>query len=505
MLQAGRYLNRIPQILKDANYLDLNSNLLTSYFAKFNDFLSTKVFFKNYNKTLMTSLNVENYFNNFFIQHNFIATTGEVDDWKNSTLAVSYIQWFTKHFYLHSRVTLNLHTSELAFTTPQPLLNSSSTFKYCSSSFFSTFTKLSSIQYTPCGSSLASHHATQSVRPFFNTVFNNAFILGTYGFYFKMLPEDGTIFTTTLLRSYLHSAYSFVESLNLKKKILKSFLSKPVYQLSDEAFSDVYDTFGFNFYVINHNISSSKSSFKLNSRPVDSLYVADYPFYNSEDEFEPEPDKSLRIKFKPGYSIIWRRVRALFKEVFFLKFKYQHRLTTHLFLYEHNIFRNNMYKITDNNIHLLLIRNKFAFDLSWGRELLDNHYVFINGFMVTNPQIIVVKGDFVQLLVHIKYYMIIKWRHSAAIIKKTRAYRFAKRKFRPKDVRVGADRNYNYPDWLLKLRFYDSEIPSFVEIDFFTLSFLVIYNPFVDSHTDPYVDYVGIPKVVRLYNWKYIN
>jgi len=517
VLRDRRYLanltafNKPNSILADTNYLDLSINLLTPYFAKFNTLLNTKMSFKNQNKKLMTNVNAENYFNNFFIQRCFIYTAGEVVASENSaafnglTLSMAYMQWFTKQFHLYSRPTLNLHSPELMRVQSRTAFSVSNTRKYHSLTFFATFTKLSSNYYTPTGSSLSSHQAVQSAKPFFKTVFNNAFVLSTYGFYFKILPEDGTVLTTTLLRSYLHSAYSFVESLNLKKKILKSFLAKPVYQLSEEAFNDVYDTFGFNFYVINRSLLYPKPYTRNSFRPVDSLYISDYPFYNSEDEFEPEPDKSLRIKFKPGYSIIWRRVRALFKEVFFLKFKYQHRLTTHLFSYEHNIFRNDMYRKTDNNIHLLLIRNRFAFDLSWSTELLDNHYVFINGFMVTNPQTILVKGDFVQLLVHIKYYMIIKWRHSVSIIKKTRAYKFAKRKFRPKDIRIGADRNYNYPDWLLKLRFYDSEIPSFVEIDFFTLSFLIIYNPFVDAHTDPYVDYVGIPKVVRLYNWKYIN
>jgi len=509
--------NKTNPVHADTSYLNLSINLLTSYFAKFNTLLINKISFKNQNKKLITNVNVENYFNNFFVQHSFISTADEFIVDENSAtfealyspvslaLGMTYMQWFTKQLHLYSRVTSRLHYTELICVQDRNIISVSNIRKYCSSSFFTIFTKLSSTYYTPDGSSLSSYRAVQSTKPFFKTVFNNAFVLSTYGFYFKMLPEDGTVFTTTLLRSYLHSIYSFVESLNLKKKILKSFLAKPVYQLSEDAFSDIYDTFGFNFHVINHSLSSTKPFTKINSRPIDSLYIVDYPFYNLEDEFEPEPDKSLRIKFKPGYSIIWRRVRSLFKEVFFLKFKYQHRLTTHLFSYEHNIFRNDVYRKTDNSIHLLLIRTRFAFDLSWSMELLDNNYVFINGFMVTNPQTILVKGDFVQLLVHIKYYMIIKWRHSVSIIKKTRAYKFAKRKFRPKDIRIGADRNYTYPDWLLKLRFYDSEVPSFTEIDFFTLSFLIIYNPFVDSHTDPYVDYVGIPKVVRLYNWKYIN
>ena len=57
-------------------------------------------------------------------------------------------------------------------------------------------------------------------------------------------------------------------------------------------------------------------------------------------------------------------MRSLFKEVFHLKFKYQHRLTTHLFIYERNLQKNDLYRQTDNTIHLMLIRNKFAFDLS---------------------------------------------------------------------------------------------------------------------------------------------
>jgi hypothetical protein len=170
--------------------------------------------------------------------------------------------------------------------------------------FFETISKLSLAQSTPDSNELLSHRSVQPVKPFFKTAFNNSFVLSTYGFYYRVLPEDETTLTSTRVRAYLHGVYSFSESLTLKKNILKAFLVKPEYQISEAAMNDVYDTFGFNFYTMNRAASSAKHNNSFYFNPTDSLHLSDYPFYNAEDEFEPEPDKSLRIKFKPGYSII---------------------------------------------------------------------------------------------------------------------------------------------------------------------------------------------------------
>ena len=70
--------------MKNSIYLNLSTNLLTSYFAKFNTLLDNKISFKNQNKKLLTNVNVENYFNNFFVQHSFISTADEVIVGENS-------------------------------------------------------------------------------------------------------------------------------------------------------------------------------------------------------------------------------------------------------------------------------------------------------------------------------------------------------------------------------------------------------------------------------------
>jgi len=221
---------------------------------------------------------------------------------------------------------------------------------------------------------------------------------------------------------------------------------------------------------------------------------------------EQEQDISLRIKFKPGYSTMWRRARTLYKNLFFLKYRYQHRLTKHV---NENDYLSYFKKKTDlfktRTLFVLLMKTKLANDPFWAQELLNNDYVYINGFMVNNAQTVLLKGDFVQLLIHIKYYIVMKWQKNLTIIKKSRVTKLARKKFKIKTTRLGADRSYRYPDWLLNLRYFESDTPSYVELDFFTLSFLVIYNPFLYSHINTNQDEWKHPRVLRLYNWKYIN
>ena len=78
--------------------------------------------------------------------------------------------------------------------------------------------------------------------------------------------------------------------------------------------------------------------------------------------------------------------------------------------------------------------------------------------------------------------------------------KFAKIKSRPNTSRQGADRNYNYPDWIMTLKFMKSDIPSYFEVDYFTLSLFVIYNPLMFQHNYSHEEEVHLPKVLRLYN-----
>jgi len=45
-----------------------------------------------------------------------------------------------------------------------------------------------------------------------------------------------------------------------------------------------------------------------------------------------------------------------------------------------------------------------------------------------------------------------------------------------------------------------SDVPAYYEVDYFTLSLFVIYNPLLFQHNYSYEEELYTPKVLRLYN-----
>ena len=334
-------------------------------------------------------------------------------------------------------------------------------------------------------------------RGFFKTSTGLTFLLNASSFYYTLAFKTQHKSTLRLIKRRRQSMYSFSNALELKRMCIKQYLRKPKYNTNFKKLTKLYQTFGFGMYA-----HANASKIKWDSTPN----FITYSLLLEESQYAP---KSKRVRFKPGYSRTWRRVRESFKTVFFLKFRYQHRLTTYISMYDWVNIRSPRAVQPgfnqENLIFLLLIKCKFATDLNWSSELLKNNYVFVNGFVVSNPHSIIVKGDFLQLLIHIKYYIIMKWQKKSVSKTKKRLLRFVSRKFKPKNYRIESDRNYRLPDWLLKLTRYEGHVPSYIELDFFTLSGFMIFNPFLSSHFSPFMGDINHPRVLRLYNWKYIN
>lgn len=334
-------------------------------------------------------------------------------------------------------------------------------------------------------------------RGFFKTSTNLTFLLNSSSFYHTLTWRSHHKPTLKLIKQRRQSMYSFSNALELKRMCIKRYLQKPKYNTNFKKLTKLYQTFGFGMYA-NANAVEAKWGSTPNFM-THSLLL---------DESEHSP-KAKRIRFKPGYSRVWRRVRSLFQTTFFLKFRYQHRLTDYISTLDwttirsHKVFQSEFNQ--ENLVFLLLIKCKFAADLHWSSELLKNNYVFINGFVVNNPHSVIIKGDFLQLLIHIKYYIVMKWQKTSVSKTKKRLLRFVGRKFKPKNYRIESDRNYRLPDWLLKLARYEGHVPSYIELDFFTLSGFMIFNPFLPSHFSPVMGGINHPRVLRLYNWKYIN
>ena len=66
-------------------------------------------------------------------------------------------------------------------------------------------------------------------------------------------------------------------------------------------------------------------------------------------------------------------------------------------------------------------------------------------------------------------------------------------------------RSYYTPSWITKTRYDNYDIKPYLEVDYLTLSFFVLYEPFLTMYYSP----DNLPDlrlgVYRMYNWKYIT
>lgn len=211
-----------------------------------------------------------------------------------------------------------------------------------------------------------------------------------------------------------------------------------------------------------------------------------------------------RIRFKPGYSRIWRQARTALMQVLDLKFRYQHRLTVYLGRFAHIASRVHK-KLLDIRVHTLLIRSRFTFDLTTANSLVTSRLVFVNGQAVLNPRMLLFVGDVLQLIIHLKFYIVYRWLLNWYIFKTHRRARLARSKFKKVSHAQTKQRSSRLPDWLLKARSVNRDIPKFLEVDFFTLSSFIVYTPFSKNDLDVLDLLDSRLEVYNMYNWKYIN
>ena len=64
---------------------------------------------------------------------------------------------------------------------------------------------------------------------------------------------------------------------------------------------------------------------------------------------------------------------------------------------------SRLYELT---LMKLLLNARFVLDLSSSSLMLQNNVVYVNGSLCSNPNLYLFKGDFIQLAVSLKYYIV---------------------------------------------------------------------------------------------------
>jgi hypothetical protein len=211
-----------------------------------------------------------------------------------------------------------------------------------------------------------------------------------------------------------------------------------------------------------------------------------------------------RIRFKPGYQKQWRVARSSLNFALGFNFRYQQGLTKRLNLMRRLNTLDDL-KLKDLSLASLLVNARFVFDYSTSKSLISTGHVFLNGHSSRSEESKVFVGDFLQILVSLRYYIVHKWLLNWSYHSSVRLTKFLISKNNRSRSDLSKQVSAYLPDWILTSGYRVSDVPKYLEVDYFSLSLYLLYEPsnLQDLNVLSYLK--SRPGIYSLYNWKFIN
>lgn len=342
----------------------------------------------------------------------------------------------------------------------------------------------------------------------------NSFLSNKYGFLFLTDPFSFSEKTPKLISNIKKNLYSFLYRNELQRYILKRYSKTNVSlnPINEESSLKPYldlsnDLNSYKFYDMNASFFNKNS---FSSVAHSHFLIKNWTNYEKDDsarQGRAEEDLNFnikRIRFKPGYMSLWREAREVLKLSLNLKIKYQYRLTRYLSRFN-KFIRFKTFLVNELKLSNTILKSKLLPDENSIELFINNGLIFINGFNCFNQNYQIFIGDFIQLVVSIKYYLLHKWLINWNMKKKNRLKNAAKKKLYTQIDFEEKQRSYKLPKWVLFSKNITADSPNYLEIDYFTLSFFVLYEPFLWTDVNPYNILDTRFGVINMYNWKYIT
>ena len=353
------------------------------------------------------------------------------------------------------------------------------------------------------------------------TIFKNRykmnFLTNNYGFLFLNNFQINHLKVFTNFNNLKQYLYSFSYKNELKKFVLRR------YSRFNKYFSNFFNnTKKFkntrthlnlqsipksqsilnNFFSYKNNLTLINESNYFSNKNW-TRYNQNLSYWKNDDD-EHSEFNIKRIRFKPGYMKIWREARNSLQTTLALNFKYQHRITKYLSRF-HKFIKFKTFLIREMTLTNILIKSRIITETSIINFLIKNNLIYINGMLTNNNTQQIFVGDFIQLTLNLKYYIIFKWLFNLSIKKINRLKKLSKKKYSRFSSLNDKKKSYNLPKWILFSKNSYDDVPKFLEIDYFTLSIFVIYEPFLWSDLNVYNIIDNKFSIINIYNWKYIN
>lgn len=319
-------------------------------------------------------------------------------------------------------------------------------------------------------------------------------------------------YNSTLIRARINThRLSFFFQNDLKRMLMR----RPGFVKLINSFRFKSTLVGFDFFNPNDWLFRNQLYMPRTSRPnkVSSDHITTNMyrvrtierFLIGTENFElPEEVSIKRIRFKPGYQRFWRRARSSLNYVAGYNYRYQVGLTRRVSRLR-KLGRGDSLRSRELILSKIILSSRFVFDKNAAHNLICSNLSFVNGVSTNNPKLKIFVGDFIQLVIHNKYYIIYRWLLNWNSQYRTRFIKLSRHKTNSSHSDLSKQVSTHLPNWIFNISYRVQDIPSFLEVDFFTLSSFVIYEPLDLSDYHALTFFSNRPEILPMYNWKYIN
>lgn len=382
------------------------------------------------------------------------------------------------------------------------------TFKALFSQFFGA-----SLQINPLGNTV---HKPETLS--FSSQYKAPFIFSMFGFLYVQANKSYTILqeknSWTYSRIQRHR-YSFFYKNDIKRfylrragklKLLSSFIDPINFLNHTVLHKNLFKNYLnpiTGLYSQPSESTIAASHLRTDGRiHGDSLTTSRYTKYtNYVGSSEPH---IKRIRFKPGYSRIWRNARTAINYSLGFHLRYQYRLTARLQRYS-SVRTHAHMKLRNWSLLRLVLQTHFVYDLNTSLSMIQSNLIFINGLCSINPRMQLHLGDFVQIPVDLKYYVLHRWLINFNLHNQLRLTKLSQSKNNKSRYDISKQKSHHLPDWIFGAGYRIMDIPKYLEVDYFTLSAFIILEPTSALEFNPLQHLEDRTTILRMYNWKYIN
>ncbi len=320
--------------------------------------------------------------------------------------------------------------------------------------------------------------------------------------------KNNFFFLTNL--DFIIKLFLFFRFLKNQKNVFFLFNSFWIFKINQKFFKFFFffnkfrrDFFFFNRLFINFKM---KVGFLKKFNKIKSIYF--YKYWKLNKKFRAK-NKSFLKNFSKTFDLkkkiffLLKENRSILKDLFFSKFIKQKKITKFVHIFKHFPIKKIIF-FFEFSLFNILIQSHFLVFKKDVIFFLKNNLVFVNGRVVSNKFFFLGVGDRVQLVLNNEYYFFFR---SFNKILKAFSYkiRLSVRKIFLKKKDLYKQKASRVPNWVERIIFNKQVIPKYLEVDFFTLTSVVLRysNNYYENNFVffKFLSYFNI----RLYNWKKLN